>query len=206
MHFDGHGAFGELGGRRGGAQAHSYACSQGYVLFESKAGGAEPVSAREFAAALKEGGVPLVILNACQSGKIETADDAAGPEASVATRLLQDGAASVVAMSHSVYVVAAAAFMAVFYEELFAGKSVSEAVNEGRKALRQEKNRLRPSLKGEIPLQDWIVPVHYARSALRLPQGETKSTASLRGGRDGGQGAGRGEDRGRPHGGRSRRH
>ena len=86
------------------------------MLFEDKAGGAELVSAQDFAAALKDGGVPLVILNACQSGKIETADEAAGPEASVATRLLQDGAASVVAMSHSVYVVAAAAFMAVFYE------------------------------------------------------------------------------------------
>jgi len=99
-------------------------------------------------------------------------DQAAGPEASVATRVLQDGAASVVAMSHSVYVTAAAAFMAVFYEALFAGKTVSEAVNAGRKALRQEENRLRPSLKGAMPLQDWIVPVHYVHSTLRLPNGK----------------------------------
>ncbi len=47
-------------------------------------------------------------------------------------------------------------------------------MNEGRRALRQEKNSLRPSLKGEIQLQDWIVPVHYARSTLRLLQGKTK--------------------------------
>jgi tetratricopeptide (TPR) repeat protein len=165
VHFDGHGSFEDLKDGAG---------PQGLVLFEGETGGRRRVAARDFAAALKEGGVPLVILNACQSGKIETAEDAAGPEASVATRLLQDGAASVVAMSHSVYVVAAAAFMAAFYEELFAGKSVSEAVHAGRKALRLEKNRLRPSLKGDIPLQDWIVPVHYARSVLRLPQGETK--------------------------------
>ncbi len=165
VHFDGHGAFGELRGRIG---------QQGYVLFEGKGGYAKTVSAEAFSAAMKEGGVPLVILNACKSGKIETADQAAGPEASVATRLLQDGAASVVAMSHSVYVVAAAAFMAVFYEALFAGKSVSEAVNAGRKALRLEKNRLRPSLKGEMALQDWMVPVHYASSTLRLTHGETK--------------------------------
>ena len=117
-------------------------------------------------------------MNACQSGKIETADEAAGPEASVATRVLLDGAASVVAMSHSVYVVAAAAFMAVFYGELLAGKSVSEAVNEGREALRRGRNCLRPSLKGDIPLQDWIVPVHYARSSLRLPNGETPRAAA----------------------------
>ena len=160
VHFDGHGGFGEL---RVGAGP------QGYVIFEGKAGWAKQVSAKDFAAALREGGVPLVILNACKSGKIETADQAAGPEAGVATRLLQDGAASVVAMSHSVYVVAAAAFMAVFYEALFTGKSVSEAVSAGRRALTYEQNSLRPSLKGDIPLQDWMVPVHYARSALRLP-------------------------------------
>ncbi len=165
VHFDGHGWFDDLLDGDG---------RQGFLLFEGENGWPEPVTAKKFAAALKKGDVPLVILNACQSGKIETAEDAAGPEASVATRLLKDGAASVVAMSHSVYVVAAAAFMAAFYEELFAGKSVSEAVNTGRKALRLEKNRLRPSLKGDIPLQDWIVPVHYARSTLRLPQGETK--------------------------------
>jgi tetratricopeptide (TPR) repeat protein len=179
VHFDGHGTFGQLIGGANGLNSNFYGgTAQGYVLFEGKAGGAELIGAGDFASALKEGGVPLVILNACQSGKIETADEAAGPEASVATRLLQDGAASVVAMSHSVYVVAAAAFMAVFYEALFAGKSVSEAVNTGRKALRLEKNRLRPSLKGNIPLQDWIVPVHYARSALRLPQSEVTPKAN----------------------------
>ena len=172
VHFDGHGTFGVIteGGSRPSDPNFFKSESKGYVLFEKDAGGADVVGAGDFAAALKEGGVPLVILNACQSAKIETEDQAAGPEASVATRLLLDGAASVVAMSYSVYVVAAAAFMAVFYEALFAGKSVSEAVNEGRKALRLEKNRLRPSLKGEIPLQDWIVPVHYARSSLRLPK------------------------------------
>jgi hypothetical protein len=165
VHFDGHGSFGALMDGAG---------PQGFVLFEVNVGWGNPVGAQKFAEVLKEGGVPLVILNACQSGKIETADQATGPEASVATRILQEGAASVVAMSYSVYVQAAAAFMAVFYEALFAGKSVSEAVNAWRKALRQEENRMRPSLKGEMPLQDWIVPVHYARSVLRLPQAETK--------------------------------
>jgi tetratricopeptide (TPR) repeat protein len=174
IHFDGHGVFGE---------AVRGAGPQGYVIFEGKPDWrkqvtAEPVSAEDFSAALKAGGVPLVILNACQSGKIETPDQTAGPEAGVATRLLHDGAASVVAMSHSVYVVAAAAFMAVFYEALFAGKTVSEAVCAGRKALTSEQNSLRPSLKGRIPLQDWMVPVHYARSALRLPNSEVTPKAS----------------------------
>ncbi len=174
VHFDGHGVFGEMKPGAG---------PQGYVVFEGKPdwrGQIPPkyVSAGEFSAALTAGGVPLVILNACQSGKIETPDQAVGPEAGVATRVLQDGAASVVAMSHSVYVNAAAAFMAVFYEALFAGKSVSEAVSAGRKALTSEQNSLRPSLKGRIPLQDWMVPVHYARSALRLPTSEVTPKAN----------------------------
>jgi hypothetical protein len=175
VHFDGHGTFGVITeGDSGPSNPNFFKSeSKGYVLFEKDAGGAELISAGDFAAALKDGGVPLVILNACQSGKIETADDAAGPEASVATRILQDGAASVVAMSYKVYVVAAAAFMAVFYEALFARKSISEAVNDGRKTLRLEKYRLRPSLKGDLALQDWIVPVHYARSTLQLPKGDS---------------------------------
>jgi CHAT domain-containing protein len=118
------------------------------VLFEGKGPFPKAVSAEEFSAAVKDGGVPLVILNACRSGKIETAEQATGPEASVATRLLLDGAASVVAMSHSVYVVAAAAFMAVFYEALFQGKSVSEAVNEGRGLLMAGRNTANTSESG----------------------------------------------------------
>ena len=43
----------------------------------------------------------------------------------MATRLLQEGAASVVAMGYSVYAVAAAEFMAAFYEALFAGGPVA---------------------------------------------------------------------------------
>ena len=131
-------------------------------------------------------GAPLVILNACQSGKIETADEAAGPEASVATRLLLDGAASVVAMSHSVYVVAAAAFMAVFYGELLAGKSVSEAVNEGREALRRGRNCLRPSLKGDIPLQDWIGARPLCAILLAAAQWRDATGGGLTSGSDGG--------------------
>ena len=48
---------------------------------------------------------------------------AARLEASVATALLKSGCAAVVAMAYSVYAVAAAEFMAAFYESLFAGDS-----------------------------------------------------------------------------------
>ena len=68
---------------------------------------------------LAEGKVPVVVLNACQSGAVGKE-----LEASVATALLKAGCAAVVAMAYSVYAVAAAEFMAAFYESLFAGESV----------------------------------------------------------------------------------
>ena len=55
--------------------------------------------------------MPVVVLNACQSGAVGKE-----LEASVATALLKAGCAAVVAMAYSVYAVAAAEFMAAFYE------------------------------------------------------------------------------------------
>ena len=89
----------------------------------------------------------------------------AGMQAAVATRLLDGGAASVVAMAYSVYAVAAAEFMAEFYEALFAGRTVSEAVAAGRRLHRRKE---RPSPKGLLALEDWIVPVHYLRSSVNF--------------------------------------
>ena len=72
----------------------------------------------------------MVVLNACQSGAVGKE-----LEAAVATRLLRGGAESVVAMAYSVYAVAAAEFMAAFYERLFVGDTVSAAVTAGRHQL-----------------------------------------------------------------------
>ncbi len=55
--------------------------------------------------------------------------------------------------------VATAEFMAAFYEALFGGKAVYEAVAAGRHLLFQ--NKLRPSPKGELEREDWMVSVHY---------------------------------------------
>ena len=85
----------------------------------------------------------------------------------MATRLLAEGAASVVAMGYSVYAVAAAEFMAAFYERLFAGGSLTEAVGAGRRRLYQRPHR--PSPKGPLALADWVVPVHYRRRDVRFP-------------------------------------
>ena len=162
LHFDGHGGFGDQ--PPAGFAPHQFRGPQGCLLFETDAGGEDRVTAEDMATALQDGHVPVAVFNACRSGTI---DGGAGPEAAVATRMVLAGAASVVAMSHSVYAVAAAEFMAAFYQALFEGRSVSRAVADGRKQLR--KANLRPSLKGRLPLQDWVVPVHYARRDVAFP-------------------------------------
>jgi len=112
-----------------------------------------------------------VVLNACQSGAVGKE-----LEASVATALLKNGCAAVVAMAYSVYAVAAAEFMAAFYESLFAGDSVGEAVTAGRRRLFGHDGR--PSPKGDMPLADWLVPVHYMRREVRFPQARTSRSAA----------------------------
>jgi tetratricopeptide (TPR) repeat protein len=177
LHFDGHGTFG-VGGTGGGGQ-HQFdggTAARGYLSFEAEGGGDDLVPAEEFALTVNQARVPLVVLNACRSGMIGEV----AVEAAVATRLLEGGAASVVAMGYSVYAVAAAEFMTAFYEALFARKTVSEAVSEGRRRL--YRRRERPSPKGMLPLEDWIVPVHYLRSTISftdLKRPEAAGTLSL---------------------------
>ena len=119
VHFDGHGAMpgrpagGGAGGGRPGMMAGP---GEGVLAFEKPGGGSDLVGAAKVAQVLAEGKVPVVVLNACQSGAVGKE-----LEASVATALLKAGCAAVVAMAYSVYAVAAAEFMAAFYESLFAG-------------------------------------------------------------------------------------
>jgi len=168
VHFDGHGVL--AGGRAapgsGAPLTFEDPVEQGVLVFEKPGGGADQVPAAEVARVLAGAEVPVVVLNACQSGAVGKA-----LEAAVATRLLQEGAASVVAMAYSVYAVAAAEFMAAFYERLFAGDRVTDAISAGRRRLAQRPDR--PSPKGPMPLADWVVPVHYARRDVRFPDLQT---------------------------------
>jgi tetratricopeptide (TPR) repeat protein len=164
VHFDGHGALPtRLAGqaRRADEQAGSH--QEAVLAFEGLGGGADLVPASEVARILKFGRVPLVVLNACQSGAVGT-----DIEAAIATKLLHEGVASVVAMAYSVYTVAAAEFMTVFYERLFAGDTVNAAVAGGRRRLFAHSQR--PSPKGPLPLSDWLVPVHYQAGNVVFPQ------------------------------------
>jgi tetratricopeptide (TPR) repeat protein len=131
------------------------------LAFESLDGGREPVSAATVAEVLAGARVPVVVVSAVQPGAVGTE-----LAASLAAVLLNGGCAAVVAMACTVYSVAAAEFMAVFYDSVLAGQSVSQAVTAGRKRLFE--HGLRPGPQGDLPLADWLVPVHYRRRDVRL--------------------------------------
>ena len=174
VHFDGHGAM--LGRPVGGGAIEGrpdmmIGPGKGVLAFEKPGGGSDLIGAAKVAAVLAEGKVPVVVLNACQSGAVGKE-----LEASVAAALLTSGCAAVVAMAYSVYAVAAAEFMAAFYESLFAGHSVGQAVTAGRRRLSE--HDARPSPKGDMPLADWLIPVHYLRREVRFSQAVTSRPAS----------------------------
>ena len=175
VHFDGHGVMPGRSG--GGVMAGAW---PGMMSNRGRGGagvretrrGSDHVGASKVAAVLAGGRVPVVVLNACQSGAVGKE-----LEASVATALLGAGCAAVVAMAYSVYAVAAAEFMAAVYEALFAGASVGQAVTAGRRRLFEHDGR--PSPKGDMPLADWLVPVHYLRREVRFPQARTSRPATV---------------------------
>ncbi len=174
VHFDGHGAMlgrPAGGGPIAGRPAMMNGPGEGVLAFEKPEGGSDLISPAKVAQVLADGKVPVVVLNACQSGAVGKE-----LEASVATALLKAGCAAVVAMAYSVYAVAAAEFMAAFYESLFAGQSVGQAVTVGRKRLFEHDGR--PSPKGDMPLADWLVPVHYLRAEVRFPDARTNRPKS----------------------------
>ncbi|MBT2482474.1 tetratricopeptide repeat protein [Streptomyces sp. ISL-94] len=172
VHFDGHGAFGEPAEPESnwGPSTFQGPGPRGMLEFEQPAGGSDLVPAERVAQVLGQARVPVVVLNACQSAMVGSQ-----VEAAVATRLLQEGARAVVAMAYSVYAVAAAEFMTAFYERLFAGDRVADAVAAGRRRLAQHDQR--PSPKGLLPLDDWMVPVLYYRSEVSFPGLRTERKA-----------------------------
>lgn len=159
LHFDGHGTF-----PQGSHPARFYAQDgvQGRLLFESEDGAPRQVTGEELGGLLAGKGVPIVLLNACQSGM--THPESLYP--SVGNQLLKAGVSGVVAMAYSVYVQTAVRFMARLYEALINGEELARTVALAREELRAHAHRFSPV--GEIPLQDWIVPVLFETAPVRL--------------------------------------
>ena len=159
LHFDGHGAFPQAAG------------ANGLLLFEGEDDQPRPVTGAELGGLLAGKNVPVVLLNACQSGMTH-------PETiyqSVGNELLKAGTRGVVAMAYSVYVQSAVRFMARLYESLIKGDELARAVALGREDLRSHPQRLSPI--GEVPLRDWMVPILFEAAPVSAV---TASLAELR--------------------------
>jgi len=152
IHFDMHGAYGP----------GTTAKAEGTLVFEDDNGEPNPVRAAQLSALLHEHAVPLVVLTACQSARIDASSS--DPFSSVATALLGAGMRSVVAMAYSLYVSGAEQFLPAFYRRLFQTGSVAEAVRAGRQQMIAEPGRV--CARGTFPLEDWLLPVLYKQNTV----------------------------------------
>ncbi len=165
VHFDGHGGYGPPGQADAHPDPHSFRGAEGRLIFEDAAGEPDPIPAAKLTALLGEHRIPIMVLNACQSARID--GRASDPFASVAAALLKAGMRAVVAMGYNLYVSAAQQFVPAFYDRLLANGAVAEAVRVGRQAMLLHDRRA--CARGEHPLADWLVPVLYQQEALDLP-------------------------------------
>lgn len=186
VHFDGHGVYAVPKDLANAGKVLSSMMLRaedtgphGYLMFEdpeSETNG-KFVDGFRIGALLRDARVPVLVLNACQSAFAEAPaqPDVSAPEetrneveafGSLAQAVMEAGAAGVVAMRYSVYVVTAAQFVTELYDALARGRSLGEATTWARKDLANHPER-RIAYDAR-PLQDWCVPVVWERTPLRL--------------------------------------
>ena len=146
-----------------------------YLALEGNAKGEyDLVEASEIANLLTGKGIPVCILNACQSGKQLRSPLAPlkkggieedNRETSLGSRLMNAGMQMVVAMSYSVTVTAAEIVMREIYTHLFDNQDLNEAIRLGRRELYNRKQRT-AYYNTEIELEDWLLPVTYCNGEI----------------------------------------
>lgn len=136
-HFIGHGTFKNDG-------------SAGRIHFENDSGGTRPASAAELTVMLRGSGVRLVVLDACQGGRLAT-----DPFRSLAPALVRAQIPAVVAMQFTVPQTTTRAFATEFYRAIAGGFPIDACVTEGRRAVMNASGLDRP---------DWGIPVVYTRA------------------------------------------
>ena len=153
----------QYGGRYGrNREIKPYEGEKAFLALEGEIKGKyDPVEASEIANLLTGKGIPVCILNACQSGKqLNQSEAEDNRETSLGSRLMNAGMQMVVAMSYSVTVTAAEIIMEQIYKHLFDNQDINQAIRLGRRELYNRKGR-RAYYNTEIELEDWLLPVTY---------------------------------------------
>jgi len=149
--------------RYGRSDIHPYEGQKAFLFLEgAEDNQADPLEAAEAANLLIHHQVPVVVLNACQSGK-----QVGVRETSLGSPLLKAGVQTALAMGYSVTVTAAELMMQTLYAELFAGRDLSTAICRGRRELYNRKGR-RAYFDETIDLEDWLLPVVYENRPVEL--------------------------------------
>ena len=133
-----------------------------FISLEGENAEDQLVTAEELAKLLTSHGIPVVVLNACQSSK-----QVGASETSLASYLMRAGVQVALGMRYSVTVSAAALLMQTLYERLFAGDELAAALRRGRLALHNDKRR-RVYFDQLIELEDWLLPVVYQNRAVQV--------------------------------------
>ncbi len=151
VHFDGHGVFADLEKTTLADWAALLSTvmlkanskgKHGYLLFEHPDSDDKmrPVSGDQLGKLLHDNGVPVLVLNACQSAMHEAT---ASPEdtdnvhdevraiGSLSQAVVDQGIPAVLGMRYSVYVVTAAQYIGRLYASLAKGRSFGQAATEG---------------------------------------------------------------------------
>jgi tetratricopeptide (TPR) repeat protein len=150
IHFDGHGVY----SREHGLGSLCFEDPDDVEQLRDRR--SRTVPADELAGLVRDHCIPVMFLDACQTAHAE--HDVA---ASVAGRVLEEGVASVVAMSHSVLMETARRFVGAFYSQLCQGATVGSSMLTGQKALADDRQRGQIPGAGPLSLDDWFVPVLY---------------------------------------------
>jgi hypothetical protein len=154
-------------GRYGRGDLQPWTGLKAFLAFEGDSQGqVDLVEAAEITALLTGKGIPVCILDACKSGK-QVAQPTEVGETSLGSQLMMAGMQIVVGMSYSVTVSASTLMMKQFYQQLFAQKSLTEALRLGRRELFNVKER-QAYFNQWIPLEDWLLPVVYSHQPVQF--------------------------------------
>jgi hypothetical protein len=139
FHFGGHGEFQPID-------------QKGQILLERDDGSSEFYDAGRLAQILRDAGVRLALLGACDTGRRNATNVWSG----IAPALTREGIPAVIANQFRIRDVSAILIAAKVYHRLLAGFSVDEALYEARQAIFQSSN---------VVQRDWGTPVLYLRES-----------------------------------------
>jgi hypothetical protein len=146
FHFFGHGTFKPDAQADAGAQG-----GMGYLILENGNRGMRPFPSEDLILHLRESGVRLAVLGACEGAR----HDSVNPWSGVAPALIRAGVPAVVGMQYQISDASAITFSQGLYGTLAAGQSIDAAVTAGRLALRSDSQKY---------ACDWGIPALYLRA------------------------------------------